>query len=260
MDMGLDGSRVLITGSSQGIGFGIASAFLDEGATVVLSGRDKNRVETARVNLAEKYGNKEVDFFVGDLGVGKNRENLKEQLAVEGLDHIICNIGSGRSMPVLQESEEEWRRMFEINLFNAVGVVQDLRALLAQTVKKGGDASLTFVGSICGMEALGCPLAYASAKAALWAYAKNLMHPLAKEGIRVNQLSPGNIIFPGSTWEAKLAQDANSVNSMLASQVAMGRLGELEEVAKAVVFLSCQHAKFITGTNLVVDGGQLKGV
>ncbi|MBF0380662.1 MAG: SDR family oxidoreductase [Magnetococcales bacterium] len=260
MDMGLAGTKVLITGSSLGIGFAIAEAFLQENAGVILSGRDEALLKNASSTLAKKYGSDLVDFFVGDLGDFATRAALKKQFSDIGINHIICNIGSGKSMPVMEESEEEWRRMFDINLYNSVGVVHDLHSLLAANASQGGDTSLTFVGSICGMEALGCPLAYASAKAALWAYAKNLVKPLAKLGIRVNQISPGNIIFPGSTWETKMANDADGVQSMLNNEVAMQRLGEAKEVAKAVVFLSSGNASFITGSNLVVDGGQIKGV
>ncbi|MBF0444323.1 MAG: SDR family oxidoreductase [Magnetococcales bacterium] len=260
MDMGLSGVRVLVTGSSRGIGFGIAEAFLQEKASVILTGRSEATIKKAYLELAKRYGSEFVDMFVGDLGDSTVRVALKNHLSNGGVDHIVCNVGSGTSMPVLQETTDEWRRMFDINLYNTVGVVQDLRELLAQSASEGRDASLTLVGSICGMEALGCPLAYASAKAALWAYAKNLVKPLAKYGIRVNQLSPGNIIFPGSTWATKMAQDAEGVQSMLNREVAMQRLGTLAEVAKAVVFLSSSSASFITGTNLVVDGGQIKGV
>ena len=260
MELGLTNSRVLVTGSSRGIGYGIASAFLSEGATVVLTGRNEDDLQRARSTLANQFGSDRVDIFPGDLDNENIRQHLSSALLPQGVNHLVCNIGSGRSVPILQETTDEWRRMFDTNLFQAAGVVQDLRSLLAASVKQGHSASLTFVGSICGMEAIGCPLAYASAKAALWAYAKNLVRPLADEGIRVNMVSPGNVLFPGSTWEDKLARDAAGVQRMLDQEVPMRRLGTLGEIAAAIIFLASRRASFITGTNLVVDGGQTRGL
>lgn len=260
MELGLTNSRVLVTGSSRGIGYGIASAFLAEGATVILTGRNEESLQGARSALSDKFGSDRVEIFPGDLGDENIRQHLSSTLRPQGLNHLVCNAGSGRSVPILQETTEEWRRMFDTNLFQATGMVKDLRGLLAASVKQGHGASLTFVGSICGMEAIGCPLAYASAKAALWAYAKNLVRPLADEGIRVNMVSPGNVIFPGSIWENKLVQDAAGVQTMLDREVPMRRLGVLDEITAAIVFLASQRASFITGTNLVVDGGQTRGL
>ena len=119
--------------------------------------------------------------------------------------------------------------------------------------------SITFIGSICGMESIGCPPAYSSAKAGLIAYMKNLTFPLGKHNIRVNMVSPGNIIFPGSTWEKKLKGNRESVNNMLASNVALKRLGETKDISSIVTFLSSSKASFITGSNIVADGGQIRG-
>ena len=260
MELGLINSRVLVTGSSSGVGYGIASAFLAEGATVVLTGRDEEDLQCARSTLANEFGGDRIKIFPGDLGDENIRQHLSSTLLPHGLNHLICNIGSGRSVPILQETTDEWKRMFDTNLFQAAGMVQDLRSLLAASVKQGHAASLTFVGSICGMESIGCPLAYASAKAALWAYAKNLVRPLADDGIRVNMVSPGNVLFPGSIWENKLAQDAAGVQTMLDREVPMRRLGMLDEITAAIVFLASRRAAFITGANLVVDGGQTRGL
>lgn len=257
MDLGLANSRVLITGSSRGIGYGIASTFLEEGASVVLTGRDEDILGQAQATLATKFGYDHVEVFAGDLGDAVVRMKLCNALLPQGLDHLVCNIGSGKSVPILEETAEEWQRMLDTNLLQAAGIVQALRSLLARS---GRGPSLTFVGSICGIEAIGCPLAYVAAKAALWGYAKNLARPLADQGIRVNMLSPGNIIFPGSTWEAKLSRDAAGVRQMLDREVPMRRLGSLDEIAAVVAFLASRQASFITGANLVVDGGQTRGL
>ena len=260
MELGLANSRILVTGSSRGIGYGIASQFLQEGASVVLTGRNELNLRLAKDMLAKKFDADRIEIFAGDLGDSAVSQGLNTALMTKGLDHLVCNVGSGRSVPILQETMEEWRRMLDFNLLHSAGVVQELRSLLATSAQVRGGASLTFVGSICGIEAIGCPLAYASAKAALWAYAKNLVRPLAVEGIRVNMVSPGNIIFPGSVWETKLAQDSTVVQNMLDREVPLRRFGSLDEIAAAIVFLASPRASFITGANLVVDGGQTRGL
>ena len=260
MDLGLKKSRVLITGSSRGIGYGIASSFLEEGAIVVLTGRDAGNLTAAQETLAGNHGLDRVEAYAGNLGEPAIRSGLCEYLAPRGLDHLVCNIGSGQSVPAFQENDEEWHRMFDINIVQAAGVLKVLRSLLVSSAQRGRNTSVTFIGSICGIEALGCPLPYASAKAALWAYIKNLVRPLAKDNIRVNLVTPGNILFPGSTWENKLDEDEASVNQMLEQEVAMRRLGSVEEVSTAVVFLASKQAAFTTGANLVVDGGQTRGL
>lgn len=260
MDLGLSGSRALVTGSSRGIGLGIASAFVAEGATVVLTGRNVETLERARDSLARKADKALVETIPGDLGNKSTRERLKMEMLRRGLDHVVCNVGSGQSVPILRETPEEWQRMLDINLLQSADIVLDLLPLLKDSAQGNRGPSVTFVGSICGNEAIGCPLAYAAAKAALRAYAKNLARPLAREGIRVNMASPGNILFPGSSWEEKLVRDREAVQAMLEREVPMKRLGTVEEIAAAVVFLASRQASFITGAELVIDGGQTRGL
>lgn len=260
MDLGLGNCRILVTGSSRGIGYSIASEFLAEGADVVLTGRNADAIENARRELGGAFGHDRVSAFVGDLDDQSTRVRLRDSQSSQGLDHLVCNVGSGRSVPALQETSEEWQRMLGTNLLQAAGMVSDFLPLLRSSAEARRSPSVTFVGSICGVEAIGCPLAYASAKAALRAYAKNLTRPLAEAGIRVNMVSPGNVTFPGSTWAAKLETDADGVSAMLDREVPLRRLGAPEEIASAIVFLASRRASFITGANLIVDGGQTRGL
>jgi 3-oxoacyl-[acyl-carrier protein] reductase len=261
MDLHLDGQVVLVTGSSRGIGRGIAEGFLKEGARVVLTGKDLDSLKTAEADFKKRYGQQRVKSFPGDLRQSQVLEELASFMARElgRLDHLVCNLGTGRSVPPLQEDETEWRRLMEINLFSAAAAVRALLPLLEDSVAGGNSAvSIIFIGSICGLEAMGCPVAYAAAKSALLSYAKNIARPLGERGIRVNVVSPGNILFKGSTWEDKLAKDHTAVEAMLRQEVPLQRLGTLTEVTDVVVFLASQRAAFVTGANWVVDGGQTR--
>lgn len=101
-------------------------------------------------------------------------------------------------------------------------------------------------------------MTYSAAKAALDAAVNGLSRPFAAEGIRINGVAPGNILFPGGTWDRKQSENPEAVAAMLARDVPQGVLGRPEDVADAVVFLASARAAFITGAVLVVDGGQTR--
>jgi NAD(P)-dependent dehydrogenase (short-subunit alcohol dehydrogenase family) len=261
VDLSLNNQNIIVTGSSRGIGKSIANAFLREGASVVLTGRDQASLKITVDLFKESYDASRVMSFSGDLQASSKVRELVE--FVEGelgtLDHLVCNIGSGRSVPPLQEDVSEWRRMLDINLLSASACVHFLLPLLEKKhTVPNSHPSIILIASICGVEALGAPTVYASAKTALIAYAKSISRPLGRRGIRVNVVSPGNIVFPGSTWEDKISHDSASVEAMLDREVPLNRLGTPEEVAGVVVFLASRQASFVAGANWIVDGGQTR--
>ena len=261
MNLQLNDQIALITGSSKGIGFGIAKEFLAEGAVTILTGRNVNDLNDASTTLSKKYKDELIRDVNGDLNDNEVLKTLFDTISNEfgRLDHLVCNIGSGKPVSPLQENDTEFLRMLNINLINSVKVVNKVLPLIENsTLDVNNNSSITFISSICGMETLGCPIAYASAKSALISYAKNLSFSLGKKGIRVNVVSPGNIMFPGSTWEKKMSEDPDKVNLMLNSEVPLGCLGEVEDVANLIVFLASKRAKFVNGANFVVDGGQTR--
>mgnify|MGYP000437774066 CR=1 FL=1 len=249
LDLKLSSKVVLVTGSSSGLGLAIARTLHEEGCNVIINGRSPSALAAA---LASFEGR--VTAVVGDVTSNEDCQNIAKEIESKfsKLDILICNVGSGSSVPPGEEDPAEWGRMFGLNFFSATNMIEASKRLFSD----GG--SIVCVSSICGLEVLGAPLTYSSAKAALNHYVKGIARPLAEQNIRVNAIAPGNLLFEGSVWEKKIKENETQVKSMLEREVSLSRLGNLEEIAKFVTFLSSPVSSFSTGQIYVVDGGQVR--
>jgi 3-oxoacyl-[acyl-carrier protein] reductase len=256
MDMKLKDKVVLVAGSSRGIGEAIAGAFLAEGAKVCITGRNKAKLMQTAEKFERKYQDR-VIYCAGDMTDGGRIVKCVSKIMKKWktIDILVGNIGDGKSKPVLEAGTDEWRKMLGINLLGAV----ELAGKVTPIMRKNKSGSIVFIASIVGMENIICaPASYASAKAGLISYTKYLAAAVADDNIRVNAVAPGNIKFPGGGWERRIKENPNIIKDYIEKEVAMKRFGKPDEIADAVVFLSSEKASFITGTCLVVDGGQIR--
>ena len=252
MNLELDGKRALVTGSSKGLGLAIAQALQAAGCQVAVNGRNANAVEAALPSVQGSVA------AAGDVSVREGAEGVVATVVAElgGLDVLVCNAGTGRSVPPGDETLEEWQRVFALNLWSVTNSVEAARVELA---KSGG--SVTCVSSICGIETIpGAPATYSAAKAALNSYVSSISRPLARDGVRINAVAPGNLMFEGSTWAERTASDPARTSAMLEEEVPANRFGSAEEIADLVVFLSSPRAAFATGSVWTCDGGQTRSV
>jgi len=256
MDLGLSDKRVLITGASRGIGAAIAEAFLEEGSKVCLVSRGSKQLFETQATLASEYGGEQVLVETCDCTNEQDLHSLRDGVdhCWGGVDIVVANIGDGRSVPDALPDAEQWQKTWNNNFESALHTARTFLPML-----KKSKGCLLFVSSITAMEAFGAPVDYSTAKSAVSALAKNMARKLAQE-VRVNVLAPGNVYFPGGSWCEKVKQDAERVEKIIESTVPMNRFGTPEEMADAALFLCSERAKFITGSTLVVDGGQTVGV
>jgi 3-oxoacyl-[acyl-carrier protein] reductase len=251
VDLGLRGSRALITGGSRGIGFGIADALAAEGAAVGLVARGADGLAAAAGRLA-RHG-VPVATAAADVtdipALGRAVSGIAAELG--GLDHLVANAGGTVGGNLADSGPGDFTAAFALN----AGHVAELIRAGLEHLRAADNGAVVIISSITGMRP--APrTTYAVAKAAEIQLAATAAAELAAWGIRVNAVSPGSILFPGGSWETFGQDKPDAFAAFVDTQFPLGRLGHVEEVADVVAFLLSRRASWITGANIVVDGGQ----
>ena len=238
MQLDISHKVALVTGSSKGIGWAIAQTLHAEGCRVALNGRNASDLIAATTQLAGSIG------VVGDVTQpAAAQQVVAEVLSTFGrLDILVCNVGSGRSVTPGKETDDEWQRVFTLNLWSATNSVEAARnALIAS---KG---VIVCISSICGQEVIpSAPVTYSAAKAALNAYVRGISRPLGSQGVRINAVALGNILFNESVWSKKILDNPKTVETFLENEVSLGELGTPEDVANLVAYLASPVSGFAT--------------
>jgi 3-oxoacyl-[acyl-carrier protein] reductase len=256
MELGLRDKVAFIAGSSRGIGLAIARAFLSEGARVGISGRSPGPLDQVRDLLMVDAGRDRVVAISGDMTREADLDQALDRMetTMGGLDAVVANVGSGVARSGWDLSLDDWQAALTTNLLGSMTLASKA---ISRLIARGG-GSITFISSIAGVEAINAPIGYSAAKAAGLSAMKSLARLAGPQGVRVNAVAPGNVLFPGGSWERKLMERRDFFEEYVRTEVPLQRFARPEEIADAVVFLASARASFITGACLVVDGGQTR--
>jgi len=240
----LDGKIALITGGTTGIGAATARLFQAQGATVIVTGTNPKTLDSARTALPG------IEIIVANQGDTAATKALIEQVVAKHghIDILFVNAGIGLFAPLEATDEAIFDAQFNINVRGAYFVVKHA----APVIPKGGAIILT-ASTAASSGGLNMSV-YAATKAALRSFGRTLAAELAPRGIRVNTVSPGPIETPifGKTGLSK--EQIDGFLAGITERVPMGRIGQPEEVAAAVLYLAAD-ATFVTGEELIVGGG-----
>lgn len=251
MDLGLKGKKAIVTGGTKGICRALLDILVEEGCDIAFCARSEDDVKATVAELEGK-GVKVVGGTANVKEVEGYQQWLKDAAEeLGGCDIFVPGVSAGGGM----DGEKSWYKAFEIDL---MGCVRGFDALFPH-MKASGNASVVFISTTAAVETFIAPMPYNSIKASLITYAKQMSQFHGKRGIRFNVVSPGPILIEGGSWAQIRDSDEAFFNSILAQQPD-GRMGEADEVAKCIAFLASDAASWVTGTNLIVDGGFTKRV
>lgn len=245
----LEGKVAIVTGASRGIGRSIALAFAEAGADVAVAARSVDDLETLAKEI-DALGRRAV---VTPTDV-RDRDSLQAMVdrTVEelgGLDILVNNAGGSNFMsPLATMRPEGWDKIRALNYDAVFHATQ----IAVQVMLGKGSGSVINIASVAGIQGAPTLSMYSAAKGGVRLFTQAVAKELAASGIRVNCIAPGWIDTPLNEW----ATSDEATTKELEKMIPMGRLGRAEEIAGAAVFLASEASSFVTGTTLVVDGGQ----
>ena len=239
---------MIITGASRGIGRGIATLFAQEGAKVVLVGRDESQLKAVKSSIQDNGG--QAICIKADVSQPKDMERMIEETlsAYGGLDVLCHNAGIYPHARLEAMTLEEWQKVIDVNLTGTFLAVKSCIPVM----KGQGHGKIVITSSISGPQT-GLPgfSHYTASKGGVAGFVRTAAVELAKYQININAVEPGNIMTEGFD-----AMGTEHLNNMIRA-VPLGRLGTPEDVAQGILFLASKHASYITGQSLIIDGGQI---
>jgi NAD(P)-dependent dehydrogenase (short-subunit alcohol dehydrogenase family) len=242
----LSGKVAVISGGTSGIGLAIAKRFVEEGAYVYIFGRRQKQLDDARAAIGSNVTAIQAD--AADLGdLDRVAETVRK--AKGKVDIVVSNAALVEQVGLQEITPEHFDRTFGLNARGPLFLVQKLLPL----VGRGG--SIILVSSAMHSMGLANHSTYAATKAALRSYTRTWAAEFKDSGIRVNTLSPGVVDTPMLDSQARNAEQAAGIRAAYAAFTPMLRLGKSEELANAALFLASNESSFMTGSDMVVDGG-----
>lgn len=263
MDLGLKDKVAVVTGGSVGIGLAVAKGFAAEGAHVVITARDNERLLSAR-DAISSAGATRVITVSCDLATAEGVSAVVNAVVQEfgGADIIVNNAGTGSNETIMDAIDEKWQYYWDLHVMAAMRLA---RGIVPSMRQRGGGVILNNA-SICAAQPLWYEPIYNVTKAALVMLSKTMASEFIKDGIRVNAINPGFVLTPDWIKTAKqLTVDTGGdwqgyINDLAKENAPIGRFASPEEVADFFVFLCSSRASYSVGSTYFVDGGMLKTI
>jgi 3-oxoacyl-[acyl-carrier protein] reductase len=240
MNIDLTGKHALVTGASRGIGEAIARRLAQSGARVTLAARSKERVEQIAGEIGENAHPLELDITGPDL-----RDRIKALIDEQAVDILVNNAGVTDDQLFLRMKPQSWDSVLRTNLDSAFHITQEV----VKKMIRAQWGRIINISSIVGLMGNPGQVNYAASKAAIIGFTKALALEIGSRNITVNAIAPG---FISTAMTDQMTDDARTT---LESRIALRRLGTVDDIAYAVVFLASEQASYITGTVLNISGG-----
>jgi NAD(P)-dependent dehydrogenase (short-subunit alcohol dehydrogenase family) len=253
MNWNLKGKKALVTGGTKGLGLAIVEEFLSLGAEVFFVARNQSEVDNLINNFQSRGA--AADGMAADVSQSDARRKILDTINArwDRLDILVNNVGTNVRKRFIEYSEEEYRRLFDINLFSLTEMCRLAHPLLA----KGENASVINMASVAGWFDIQSGPPYGMTKAAIIQLTRHLAAEWAQYNIRVNSVSPWYIATP---LTVPVFANPSRLEKII-ERTPMARVGQPFEVASAVAYLAMDHASYITGQDIKVDGGMsIKGL
>jgi 2-deoxy-D-gluconate 3-dehydrogenase len=252
----LDGRTAVVTGAGMGIGRAIARRLAEAGAAVVVADADAEAAEVVAKELGEQTW--EARAVRADVSSAEDVAHLVEETVAwrGGIDVLVNNAGIFPAVPVLEMTPAQFERVIAVNL---EGVYLCCSLVGQQMVSQGYGGRIINITSVDATHPSSIGLAhYDASKHGVWGFTKNLALELAPHRIWVNAIAPGGIHTPGATsMKPAPGVDPAELMARFTARIPMGRMGEPDEIAKVALFLAGEMASYLTGSQIVVDGGVL---
>jgi len=253
--MNLSGKVAIVTGGAQGIGASVASRLAEAGAAVLIADRDAAKATELIMDFAKK-GRKASSVMI-DVTEESQIVSMVAQAVREfgGVDILVNNAGIYPQKPVLDSTNEDFKKILQTNLVSAF---LSSKAAAQQMVLQGRGGSIINITSIDALHPSRVGLAfYDASKHGLWGFTKNLALELAPHQIRVNAIAPGGVATPGTGFMKAGTPEAQKAIDDFVAEIPMRRAAEPDEIGTVALFLASGLSSYMTGSQIVVDGGVL---
>ena len=245
----LQGKVALVTGASRGIGRAIAIGFAEAGADVAVAARTEEDLQTLAKEI-DAAGRRALVIPTDVRDRGAIQAMVDKTVAdLGGLDILVNNAGGSNFMsPVVGMRPEGWEKIRTLNLDSVFHATQ----IGAQAMLASGGGSIIQISSVAGIEGAQGLSMYSASKGGVRLFSQAVAKELAGSGIRVNSIAPGWIATPLNDW---MTSDEGTLREA-EKMIPMGRIGEADEIVGAAIYLASDASSFVTGSTLVIDGGQ----